>query len=132
MLSEQTKVVLSDLRRKTDMGMEVLFSDNPELKDTIKVTMGKEDAIINIKELYSFMFVIANAQQQEQLMPVKQETVRKIVKRHVVKVTKDIKKGEMLNVRCETNVPVEIWEGMRGMTGKTMFKKASVPMIWAK
>lgn len=135
MLSENTKVMLQDLKGKQDVGMEVCFSDSPDLQDTVRVTMGSETAIIKISELYGFMFVIANAEQQEQLMPVKQTTVRKIRKRHIVEVTKDIRKGQKLNVRCETNVPVEVWEGMRGMLGRKEVKRqtsVSLPIITVK
>ena len=135
MLNENTKVVIPDLRNKRDVEMEVCFADDEVFKDTIRVTMGSEEAIIKIKDLYGFMFVIANAEQQEQLMPVQQTTVRKIVKRHVVKVTKDIRKGDMLNVRCETNVPVEIWEGMKGMMDKRVLEPKqsfNIPLIGVK
>ena len=135
MLNENTKVVIPDLRNKRDVEMEVCFAEDEVFKDTIKVTMGSEEAIIKIKDLYGFMFVIANAEQQEQLMPVQQTTIRKIVKRHVVKVTKDIRKGDMLNVRCETNVPVEMWEGMKGMMGKRVLEPKqsfNIPLIGVK
>lgn len=136
MLDENTKVIMTDLRGKRDVGMEVLFSDNEDLKETVKVTMGSEEAIISVKDLYSFIFVIANAEQQEQLTPVKQTLVRKIQKLHKIRAKKDIKKGEFVVARCETNVPVEVWEGMKGMMGKRVLERkktfGNIPIIGAK
>ncbi len=135
MLTENTKVILSDLRGRNDVGMEVCHSSNEDLVDTILVTVDGKEAIIPIKELYSFIFVVGNAQQQEAMMPVKQTTVRKIRKVHIVEATKDIRKGEKLKVRCETNVPVEVWEGMAGMMGQRPAKRkmiGNIPIIGAK
>lgn len=131
MLQENEKVVMDDLRGHHKVSMEVNHSSNPDLKDTVKVSMEGNDAIIPIKDLYNFVFLIANAEQQEQLMPVKQTLVRKIVKIHKIKAKKDIRKGEYVNARCETNVPVEIWEGLKGMMDKRIVSR-SIPLIGVK
>ena len=126
----QEKVIYTDLKGKHDVSMEINFSDE---KDHVKISIDGKDSIIKISDLFNFVFLIADADQQEKLMPIKTETIRKIVKRHVVRVTRDIKKGEMLNVRCETNVPVSIWEGLKGMMGKTQEKKSfQFPIINVK
>lgn len=123
----QEKVIYTDLLGKHDVSMEINFSDE---KDLVKLSIDGKDSIIKISDLFNFVFLIADADQQEKLMPIKTETIRKIVKRHVVRVTRDIKKGEMLNVRCETNVPISIWEGLKGMMGKTQEKKSfNIPII---
>jgi hypothetical protein len=133
MLNENSKVLLPDLKNRSDVGMEVAFSDNEELKDTIRVTIGKEEAIVKIKDLYGFMFVIANAEQQEQLLPVRSVTVRKIRKQHRIKVLKHVYPGEHVVANCETNVPVEIFEGMKSMMGSRIeHKSARIPIIRAK
>lgn len=115
MLSSYNKALLSDLRNKRNITFEVNWSDNADFKECVLVKMDGEQAIIPLKEIYSFMLIAGTPEQQDNLIPVKQTRVKKIIKRHVVMAKKDIKEGEMINVRCETNVPVEIVEGLRGL-----------------
>lgn len=130
MISEHTKARIHDLRGKTDMDLEINFSEDPLFKDCVKVSVGKEDIVIDMKDLYEFVFWVADPETQADLIPMTQTKVRRIVKMHKVKVTKPIKPGEFLNVRCETNVPVEMVEGLSKMMGKkTTFKMGGIPLI---
>lgn len=115
MLSEYNKAVISDLKGKRDLEFEVNFSEDPLMKECVRVKIGSEDAIIPLKDIYEFMLVAGTPDQQDNLLPIKQTLVKKIIKRHVVAVKKDMKKGELMNVRCETDVPVEIVEGLKGL-----------------
>jgi len=115
MLSEYNKAVLRDLKNKRDLNFEVNFSDDERFKECVRVKMGSEEAIIPLQEVYSFIMIAGTPEQQANLIPVKQTTVKKIIKRHVVQATKDIKKGELINFHCETNVPIEIVEGLKGL-----------------
>ena len=115
MLSTYNKAVLRDLKGKRDLDFEVNFSDNPDFKECVRVKMGSEEAIIPLQDIYSFMLIAGTPEQQDNLIPVKQTMINKIIKRHVVAAKKDIKKGELINFRCETNVPVEVVEGLRGL-----------------
>lgn len=129
-VDSQEKVVYTDLKGKHDLSMEINFS--PE-KDHVKVSIAGTDSIVKISDLFNFVFFIANAEEQEQMMPVKSETVRKIRKIHMVKATKDVKKGDMFKFRCETNVVESVWEGLKGMMGKEIKKSASnIPIIQVK
>lgn len=118
MLSEYNKARLYDLKGKRNIDFEVNFSDNPDFKECVRVNMGSEEAIIPLQEIYGFIMIAGTPEQQDNLMPIKQTTVKKIIKRHVVQLKKDLKKGEFMNVRCETNVPVEIVEGLKGLMNK--------------
>lgn len=115
MLSEYNKAVLTDLKNKRNLEFEVNFNDDPDFKECVRVKMGSEEAIIPLSEIYSFILIAGTPEQQDSLIPIKQTLVKKIIKRHVVMAKKDIKKGEMINVRCETNVPVEVVEGLKGL-----------------
>jgi len=128
LFNDYNKCVLSDLQRKNDIKVEVNFSNKENLRDCIKLTMGDKTAIIPISELHTLVWSVASEQQRDDLTPVKQTLVRKIVKKHMVEAKKNIKKGEMIRVRCETNVPVEIYEGLKGMMPKDN-KSFSVPII---
>lgn len=132
MLQTQNKVVVPDLKGKNDVSFEVNFSDNPDLKECVKVEINGSEAIIPIKDFYGFVFVIANEEQQERMLPVRQTTVRKITKLHKIQAQKNIKKGEFVVARCETNVPVEIFEGLKGMMGKKIHTTGGIPIIKAK
>lgn len=127
MLSGYNKAIVRDLRNKRDLEFEVNFSDNPDFKSCVRVKMGEEEAILPLEDIYGFMLIAGTPQQQDNLIPVTQTVVNKIIKRHTIKVTKDIKKGEFLNVRCETNVPVEVVEGLRGLVNNK-----PKPMILAR
>lgn len=135
MMEEYDQMKIEDLRGRHDVKLEVNFSGNSELKETVKIEIGGEEAVIPIKYLYSFVFMVANHEQQDNLMPIKQTLIRKIVKQHRIMAKKNIKKGEYVVARCETNVPVEIWEGLKGMLGKRIFepkKSFNIPIIGAK
>src|SRR3990167_10432155 len=120
LVQDYNKCVLNDIRGSSgnNITAEINFSEKEELADCVKLTMGDKTAMIPIKELHSLVWSIADREQRDNLTPVKQTLVRKLVKRHVVEAKKDIRKGEMINVRCETNVPVEIYEGLRGFMPK--------------
>lgn len=127
------KCKLSDLRKQNDITAEINFSDEEGKKDCVKLTMGDKEALIPISELYTLVWSVASEKERDNLIPVRQEKVRIIVKTHKVKVTKDIRKGEFLNVRCETNVPVEIYEGLKGIMPQAEKKKTfNIPIIGAK
>jgi hypothetical protein len=136
MIEEYDQTKIEDLRGRNDVTLEINFSSNPDLKETVKIEIGGKEAIIPIKYLYSFVFMVANSEQQERLMPVRQTLVRKIVKQHRILAKRDIKKGEYVVARCETNVPVEIWEGLKGMLEKrksaVSFGAYKVPLLGKK
>lgn len=130
MITEHTKARIPDLKGKTDMEFEINFSTDPLFKDCVKISVGSEDLIVGMKDLYEFVFWAADPENQAKLIPVTQTKVRTIQKIHQVKVTKDIKQGEFLKVRCETNVPVEIFDGLAGlMDRRTVIKTGGMPVL---
>lgn len=130
MISEHTKARVHDLRGKADMDLEINFSEDPLFKNCVKITVGSEDIIVDMKDLYEFVFWAASPEQQSNLIPMTQTKVRTIEKLHKVEVKQDIKKGQFLNVRCTTNVPVEIFDGLAGMMGKKSVPKTfGVPKL---
>ena len=59
------------------------------------------------------MFVIASPKQQEELLPIRQTTIRKYTRQHRVKVKESVEKGRELIFNCEIDVPVVIENGLR-------------------
>lgn len=111
---------------------EFVIDPKPDRELYVKIKVKDKETSIPFKDLYSFVFFTATEDQQAELMPIKQTVVKKIIKRHVVQAKKDIKKGELINVLCETNVPVEIWEGIvaeKRMRNPTTKAISNIPII---
>lgn len=116
MMSEYNKATLSDLKGKRDVEMEVNFS--PELKEYVKITIGSEEATIAIKDLYSFVFLVGDEEQQANLLPERRTTIRKYVRQHRVKAKQTIHPGKEMVFNCEIDVPLTVEEGLRGILDK--------------
>ena|SRR6266478_8271958 len=129
MISGYNKAILYDLKGKRNIEAEVNFSDNTDLKDTVRIKMGSEEAIIPIKELFSFTFAVANNDQQADLVPVTQTEVVKYRKWHIVEAKSDIRQGQKIRVRCEVNVPLTVVNGLNGSIGKLSVAKNSSPIL---
>ena len=126
---DYNQCVLNDIRGSAgnNIKAEINFSKSEGHKDCVRLTLDGKTAIIPIKELHGLVWSVADAEQRDRLTPVTMTTIRKIKKLHKVEVKKDIKKGDFLNVRCETSVPVEVYEGLKGMLDKK--PKTTVPII---
>lgn len=117
--AKRIKRRLDDTIGKNHVTMEVGFSTGDDLKDSIKVTMDGKEAIIKISDLYAFVFTIVDDKAQEDLIPVKKVLMRKLVRQHVIEATKDLKAGETIVARCETDIPVEVWKAALLLKGKS-------------
>lgn len=80
-------------------------------------------------ELWQVVFSTCDARTREQLLPVRQTEVMHYVKEHNVQLKKDMRKGEILRVRCETSVPLTVVEGLAGMHKKEIQAKSSSGII---
>lgn len=122
LFEEYNKATLRDVSsRGNDIEAEINFDKR---SDVVKLTLGDKQAVIPTRELHALVWAIADEEQRDRLIPVKQTRIGKIMKTHKVKVIKDIRKGEFLNVRCETNIPLEM---MKSYWGET--KDQKVPII---
>jgi hypothetical protein len=131
MIKEYTKFVAGVGQDRA----EFIIDPKPDQELRVKITVKGQETSIPFKDLYSFVFFTATEDQQAELMPVKRTVVNKIIKRHVVAAKKDIRKGEMINFRCETNVPVEIFEGIaaeRRLRNPTTHAISNIPIIGQK
>ena len=111
MIEEQNKVTLPDQSGKNDMMVEMNVTQ--ATKDCVKITIDGKSSFIKIEDLYGMIFVICSEEQQLNMMPVRQTTIRKLVRWHTVEVKKDMKRGERIVVKCETDVPMTVEEGLR-------------------
>lgn len=129
MISGYNKARLYDLKGKRNIDAEVNFSDNPDFKDCLMITMGTEKAIIPISEMFALVWAVANQEQQADLVPVTQTEVVKYTKFHTVKAKTDIKKDQLIKVRCEINVPTTVVNALNGSIQKTTLQKSQHSII---
>lgn len=64
------------------------------------------------RELWEFVFSICDPKMRDELMPVRQTEMTTLTKVHTVQLKRDMRKGEIMKVRCHTNVPTLITETM--------------------
>ncbi len=81
--------------------------------EKIKFKIGKEEAVIDRSELYQMLFFFGDEDQQEELIPVTEEKVRSINMLIKVRAKKDIKKGEMVQVRYQYMMPISQIQKLR-------------------
>jgi len=81
-------------------------------KDTIDVRVGDKKAVIKKKDLFSLAFVIADPDEQADMVPIKQTKIRKYKRQYRIKAAKDIKKGEDIIFSTEFDVPLEVYNGL--------------------
>ncbi|MBT9169542.1 MAG: hypothetical protein DDT19_02903 [Syntrophomonadaceae bacterium] len=77
-----------------------------------KITVGKEEAILERDDLYALMMLFGDEEQQSDLIPVKQQEVRSIRRLITVRAQKDIKKGETIRFAYEYFVPGRVYESL--------------------
>ena len=64
------------------------------------------ETFVKREHFHSFLFAISAADQQVKLVPYKQETIRNIETTLGITATKDIKKGDKINVRVKIPIPI--------------------------
>lgn len=116
MLKEQEKFILPDLDKKNELGLEVNWNGNSE--KLVKVTLGGQQCTVRVIDLYKFIFVVCDTEQQSELLPIRKTEVRKYVKQHRIRAKKDIKVGDELVVNCEIDVPLTVVDGLTGSFSK--------------
>lgn len=86
--------------------------------DRLRVTSGNKIGYVEFKELYGIVFMLADPDRQDQLLPVRHTEMTTFTKVHMVKAKKDLKKGDVIKVRCHTNVETAIVDGLKGIVEK--------------
>lgn len=106
---------MSVLEKQTfQLGEDILIDVMPK-SEFVNFRVGSEKGIMVKKvDLWALVFTIADPETQEKLLPVRQTEMVTYKRVHHVKLTKDVRAGHMLNVRCEINVPETVNEGLAG------------------
>lgn len=101
---DRTKLAINDVSgRGEDVIFEVNWNSLVRKKGYIKISIGDKTAVVDKQQLWSILFMLGSAEEQEALVSpfMKQTKVTKYFKIIGVTATKTIQKGEMLNVPLE-------------------------------
>lgn len=63
-------------------------------------------------DLYTLTYLIADANVQDQLLPVRKEEMMEFRREHTVQLKRNMGKGELLNITCKVHVPTRVVEGI--------------------
>ena len=113
MINNPNKITLPDQNNKQDVVFETHWIK--DASKVVRVTIGDNTAVLKIDDLYGLVFMLADPEQQMNLMPVRHTEVRKYIKKHNVMVKKPMKKGDIISVHCEVDVPLQVVEGLAGL-----------------
>lgn len=103
------------LERKTaELGDGVFVDIDPEA-DYVVLRMGKESKRIRKVELWSMCYIMADADTQDKLTPVRTTEVQEFKRKHRIQLKKDMRRGEILTVTCNINIPTTVVEGLKGI-----------------
>ena len=115
MIKQPAQAQLNDVLGKNPVMLDVNFDG--EYNDCIKVTVNGIESIIKYSDLFAFMFVLGNKEQQAKMTPVLEEKGHEYMRQHVVKLNKDMKAGEEMVVNCRIRVPDVIAEQIKTKDG---------------
>ncbi len=116
MLESENKAILPDTHTGRRNDLEVYIIPN---REDLEIKIAGIETTIKRKDLYNLAFIIGVPDEQLELMPVRSTTIRKYTKFVKAKARKDIKKGELIALTVDFDVPIEIYEGLR----KDIFNK---------
>lgn len=122
-ISERRKFAMADLSgRGKEASIEVNWNKLVKNKGFIKISIGDEEAVLSREHLYAILFIIGSAAEQEKMISpfLKKTRVTKYQKLIGITASKDIKRGEFLNVPLEftfnpENHSIVIGKGSVGM-----------------
>lgn len=84
----------------------------------VVVNIGKTaNTIVDYKDLWGAIFVLSDKERQDAMMPARKEERMVFSRKHTIEATKDIKKGEIVNVWCEVSIPKTIVEAIAEENG---------------
>ncbi len=103
-LEERRKFAIADVSgRNNEIVFEVNWNSLVKKKGLIKLTINDEIVVVDRDQLWSILFILGSSKEQEELVSpfIKRTIVTKYFKMIGVTATKDIKKGETLNIPLE-------------------------------
>ena len=115
MIKSANKVNIPSIDGGEDLKIEFNYNKQAKEDRILKVTLGDTKTYVKFEDLYGLIFVIANQNEQDNIMPVRQTQITKFVKQHTIRCKKNMKRGEDIIVNCSIDVPTTVTEGLRGL-----------------
>ena len=100
-MSERRKFAMADVSgRGNEVVFEVNWNSLVKKKGFIKMTINGQEAVVSREHLWAILFMFGSAEEQGRMASpfLKRTQVTKYFKMIGVTASKDIKKGEMLNI----------------------------------
>lgn len=119
-------------RKTIQIGSTILVDIDPDY-DYVQVRMGSGEREVTERvkkvDLYAAVFALADPKTQDALMPVRQTRMMTFERIHNVQMKKDMKKGQILKLRCHIDVPLQIEESLKGIITDRQQRAAAVGTI---
>jgi hypothetical protein len=114
MIDEPKTIVLPDVSGKSNhIPVQLNWNDRVKGCKYLKFILPNgETAIIDKDHWRTIAFFIANEEEQQKMMDRRVVTVKHIIQHLGVKATKDIFKGENINITLDTAIPVAIQDSV--------------------
>lgn len=128
-LQERRMVALGDVSgRGEEVIVEVNWNSLVKKKGYIKISLGGKEAVVDRDQLWSILFMLGSAEEQEKLVEpwMKQTRVTKFFKVIGVTTTRDIRKGEMINVPLEFTLNPETNKVVIGKGNMNVMKRLAM------
>ena len=108
------------LKKKTTfkLGERVRIEVDPK-SDEVQVydREGGRPSPIKKTELWALLFAVADEKTQDELMPVRKTQIMKFERVHTVQLTKSLKRGQLLTVKCVVDVDKTVRDAIANGTG---------------
>lgn len=110
MIDEPRTIVLPDVSGKSNhIPVQLNWNDKVKGCKYLKFILPNgETAIVDKEHFRTIMFFIANEEEQMKMMERRMVTVKHITRKIGIKATKDIAKGENIDITLTTAIPVAI------------------------
>ena len=120
MMENNNVATLSDKNGRHDIECEVNKGD--KIRDYVEMRVKDDDgewikSQICIKDLYGLVFMLVGEKEQQEMMPVRKTDIRVYERQHRIKLSRDMRKGEIVVANCKVSVPTRIEENIRALTG---------------
>jgi len=128
-LKERRKFAMQDISgRNKDLVAEINWNKFVREKGYVKFSVGKEDVVVSRDHLWSILFMLGSAEEQEKMVSpfFKQTRVTKFTKMIGINTSRDVRKGEFINVLLEFTLNPEtnqVTIGKGSMKGLRTIKK---------
>jgi len=110
---------LDDLQKRNHIELltDWEYNDPDWESRVIEIKMGDKKSYVSFNQLYSLIFLMANEQEQADMIPTKTGRVRHMEQVITIEAKENVKKGQRINARVKWRVPEEMFVVKKGGTG---------------